>query len=566
MTSGSQPVQMNVLSEGSVSNTQADVSHANLRTFKDYARYALTLKPKSGHPPLAIVVFVLTLILVGLYLHKSEIPHLKPEEYGPLLAVASGVILVGMSLLYLLAYSFYKDSFYLFISIGWFANLAYVFFDTFFPKSWKDFDYSLQVTALSVFTSIPIYLAGFIERDKLPNLRRLLYETIGWILWFGISMTVCFRLAYGKQISDDNKFMIIIAPILPYSITLLWRLGRRLHSRLNPQVHGVWWTFLFPATFYAYAALQPIYLFKLKPFFLPYIILTFWVALSIKVLNSISALAVIRRDLTREREKFASAKMEVELAETKLRERSALAAIGVLTSSIEHDIRNPLAVIGSEVNRLVKKLQAEPGIVTQLAYIDEQKQRVYDATTLIPLLRGKSEYFRQLMHNVRLDDLVNSAVKDVKKEFENRHYDMSNIFFRVNKEFKTQKAFYVRGYGPLLKQAVINVFKNSIEAIGEARRDTGVIDITIVQDAAREDMIRMDIADNGCGIPAEILPVVTDIFSTRDERKPNSGLGLFITNRILEVHDGNLKIASQRGIKTVVSFLLPKWSDKVHLT
>src|SRR5438067_2110323 len=60
-----------------------------------------------------------------------------------------------------------------------------------------------------------------------------------------------------------------------------------------------------------------------------------------------------------------------------LERRSTLEEIGLLTASIEHDIKNPLAVMESEIQRMKRKFQANPEVIAGLERIDEQKQRVY---------------------------------------------------------------------------------------------------------------------------------------------------------------------------------------------
>jgi signal transduction histidine kinase len=70
--------------------------------------------------------------------------------------------------------------------------------------------------------------------------------------------------------------------------------------------------------------------------------------------------------------------------------------------------------------------------------------------------------------------------------------------------------------------------------------------------------VRIDISDNGCGFPAEDLPKVTTLFTSKTEASPNAGLGLFITNKIVRTHGGSLGIESRVNEGTTVSVILGK--------
>ncbi|HEX8146160.1 MAG TPA: HAMP domain-containing sensor histidine kinase [Pyrinomonadaceae bacterium] len=545
-----------------------------VRGAEELTRKILSLKRDAGKFPISAGLLLFSILIVfGVYIYYAPIPKRELKEYLVFIGAASTVVLIGLSFLYYFAYRFYEDSFYLFLSIGWFANLIYIFFDTSIPDSFESFDYSLLVAGLSIFTSIPFYLAGFIYQWNTIYYRKLLYETIGWVIWFAVTVPLTLGQIYGAgpEWPVHLKFMVATLPLLPFSMHVLFRVGRRLWPRLGVTPHGVWRA-IFPWTFFAWALLQLVYPFKHfkqpYPWTEPVFVSAFVIGLFLKVTNSIAALVVIYRDVFMEKmsrhyiqERFVEAKSEFDKAQVRLQERSALEDIGLLTASIEHDIRNPLVVIGSEIKRLKKMFQSDPNVLTKLEYIEEQRQQIFDATTIVPLLRGSNAFFQSYMQKVTLNDLINACIKDVKREM-----NPSNMYFRINKDHKSPKLFYITAYGPLLKQAIINILKNSIEAIREANRETGVIDIDLKEDSGLKGMIRVTVEDNGCGIAENDLPLVKRIFTTRDHRKPNSGLGLFISNRILEVHGGELEIASQKDVGTTVTLLIPKWVDAQHLT
>ncbi len=106
-------------------------------------------------------------------------------------------------------------------------------------------------------------------------------------------------------------------------------------------------------------------------------------------------------------------------------------------------------------------------------------------------------------------------------------------------EIKSQKIFY--GYENELIQVVINLLKNSMDALSQKRVQNPTITVTI-------DDLCITIADNAGGIAPEILDKIFDpYFSTKDE-KEGTGLGLYMSKIIVEEHSkGSLRVTNKDG-------------------
>jgi len=101
-----------------------------------------------------------------------------------------------------------------------------------------------------------------------------------------------------------------------------------------------------------------------------------------------------------------------------------------------------------------------------------------------------------------------------------------------------------------LKQVIINLIDNAFkftEAGGTIRI------VTLVE----EEYALLKISDTGVGIEADDLPLVTDKFYKANTLQAGSGLGLAICKEIIELHDGQLSIDSERGAGTIVTIRLP---------
>lgn len=489
-----------------------------------------------------IVSCVVVVTTAAIFLYFQNLSYNKPCDFGPLFGTASLIILLGMFGLYQYAYSFYKDIFYQLLSVGWLLNAIYIYFETFFEPGQRDLNYDIEVYLLGLVTLIPFHVARFTKSEGQLDYPRLLRSTVRWGIFILLFSALCFWLVANplRNIGMNKKFAIIAASGIPFAIWCLRGVGNNLRVRLDPDIHKKFAN-IFPRTFYIYAWMQPLYLAKLilgESGLMHYVFLA---ALLPKIANSIAALAVIRLDIS----KFQQL----------LEQRSVLEDIGALTASIEHDIKNPLQVIESELESMRSRYQSSEEVTSFINRLDEQRRRIYATTQVIPVIRGGKEYYEQFMEKTNIKDLINRSIKAVRKEL-----NTNNIIFKVE-----DRDLFVKAYRPMLEQAVVNILRNAVEAIRECRRQNGHVSVSIktVEKLDNNKVVRVDFEDNGCGISEEILPDITSLFmSTRRKSKPNSGIGLFITKRILKVHNGRLEFRNGDKDGAVFSILLPQWGSR----
>jgi signal transduction histidine kinase len=105
-----------------------------------------------------------------------------------------------------------------------------------------------------------------------------------------------------------------------------------------------------------------------------------------------------------------------------------------------------------------------------------------------------------------------------------------------------------------LKQVFVNLITNAVQAM---EPEGGTI---AVETGAADGFVHIRLADDGPGIPAEMLAKVFDpFFSTRDE---GTGLGLTIVHRIVDEHDGHIEVESTLGVGTTFTIFLPAVDDE----
>ncbi|MGZ0086976.1 sensor histidine kinase [Caldibacillus thermoamylovorans] len=109
-----------------------------------------------------------------------------------------------------------------------------------------------------------------------------------------------------------------------------------------------------------------------------------------------------------------------------------------------------------------------------------------------------------------------------------------------------------------LKQVLLNMIRNSMEAIAEAGRTDGHIRLSL---QATERYAQITIRDNGTGIPPDRLERLFQPFFTTKQK--GTGLGLSVCKKIIEEHGGDIYVQSELGQGTTFILLLPLASEPI---
>ena len=111
----------------------------------------------------------------------------------------------------------------------------------------------------------------------------------------------------------------------------------------------------------------------------------------------------------------------------------------------------------------------------------------------------------------------------------------------------------IRGFPGQVDQVLMNLLTNAAQAIGD---HDGTIRVTAQNQDAR---VLLTVADDGPGIPKDVLPHIFDPFFTTKDVCEGSGLGLSIVHGIIERHGGHIDVESEpgRGTQFAISFPLP---------
>jgi PAS domain S-box-containing protein len=250
----------------------------------------------------------------------------------------------------------------------------------------------------------------------------------------------------------------------------------------------------------------------------------------------------VRRDISERRQ------LEASVAQSE-----RLASLGLLASGLSHEINNPLGAIATTVDGLRRRLPSEPGIAAQAARVlDEVLHRIS-----LEVQRGRTITHR-LLKVARPPGRTRSLV-DVNHVMEDILAVLSHDIRQAGIETRLDMGREIPpllGDESMLGQVAMNVILNAVQAMdGHA----GTLRIAT---AATEALIRIDVQDTGCGIPAHLLKKVFEPFFTTKPVGRGTGLGLFITHRIVSEMGGTVQIHSQPGQGTLVSVELPCGAKK----
>ncbi|KAA3634914.1 MAG: hypothetical protein DWP97_05920, partial [Calditrichaeota bacterium] len=221
--------------------------------------------------------------------------------------------------------------------------------------------------------------------------------------------------------------------------------------------------------------------------------------------------------------------------ESKIRMADRLAAVGELSASIAHEIRNPLASISGSVEVLKSELTVSEENEKLMNLIVKESDRL---TMILDEFLIYARIDRTEYNKVELMHLI-SEVIDILYHHSSYHSDIS-----VEIE-SDESIVYIIGDERLIKQLLLNLVMNAAEAIGN---NPGQILFKVAVYESQQ-KVELFIQDSGPGIPEEAKKnIFKPFFSTK---KLGTGLGLSIVHRICAAMRVPITVDSQLGVETV---------------
>ncbi len=227
--------------------------------------------------------------------------------------------------------------------------------------------------------------------------------------------------------------------------------------------------------------------------------------------------------------------------EKQLIKSEKLASIGLLSSGIAHELRNPLNIIETARYSIEDLLNhAQPEIDRKLDII---KKNVRRASVIIENLLQFSRHSEYERERVDVEKLVDTTLSLVEKETAVRDIHLQKAYAGVPKVYFSLDS---------LKQVFLNIIYNAIQAMPNG----GVLRI-VTSASSDGGWVDIEFTDNGVGISSENLShIFTPFFSTKRD-SGGTGLGLYLSYTIIKREGGDILARSREGSGTTFTVKLP---------
>ncbi len=252
-------------------------------------------------------------------------------------------------------------------------------------------------------------------------------------------------------------------------------------------------------------------------------------------------------DLARKNRELAETLDKLKAAQDQLVRSEKLASIGQLVAGIAHEINNPVNAIVNTVGPLeeaVGSIDKDPDAAREVVEMVRVVQRGAQRTKAIV----------SALHNYSRTDDESVVEFDVDRSID----DSLELLRYLIKQNVTVIKHYgsvgrVRGHAGQINQVFMNLLTNAAQALSGREAATITIETSV-----EDDGVAVKIADNGPGIPPEVLPKIWDPFFTTKDVGEGTGLGLSIVHELVERHGGKIACDTVVGAGTTFTVKLPR--------
>jgi two-component system NtrC family sensor kinase len=224
-----------------------------------------------------------------------------------------------------------------------------------------------------------------------------------------------------------------------------------------------------------------------------------------------------------------------------------IASLGKLSSSVAHEINNPLSGVLTYTKLVLKQLgrldldaKTKESMMKYLKVIETETKRCGD------IVKGLLDFSRKDQQNLEYRH-VHQILKET-YDLMAHQMKMADIHFYTDFTAHSDIIYCSENQ---IKQACVAILVNASEAITEQG------EIVIKTSNPDEDHIRIDITDNGVGIATQDIPHIFEPFFSAKQNASGIGLGLAIVHGIVQSHKGKVEVDSELEKSTMVSIILP---------
>jgi signal transduction histidine kinase len=224
------------------------------------------------------------------------------------------------------------------------------------------------------------------------------------------------------------------------------------------------------------------------------------------------------------------------------RRAETLAALGTVSAGIAHEINNPIGILSSRLELMLEgRRSVPPELREDLQMLRRNVERLGRITrSLLSAARQSPMEKRPVDLNTAVEESLMLVGKQMTK-------DRIQVVTTLDPNLPK-----VRGEPHTLQQVLMNLLVNARDAMP----DGGIVRIETSRVTGREGGVRLVVADTGPGIPADVLPRITEPFYTT--KTDGTGLGLPLSYNIIREHGGRIEVDSAAGRGTTFIITLPE--------
>jgi len=293
-------------------------------------------------------------------------------------------------------------------------------------------------------------------------------------------------------------------------------------------------------------------------------------------------LSRVRRELEDKNRELEQAMNDLRLAQTQLVQSEKMAALGLLTAGIAHELNNPLNFIAASVQGLKKTVAPVDELMALCQLLPQEAgdavERIADWGREHQAAELR-ETMNELVDNAcyganRAAEIVTglrvfSRLDEAEKKCANLHECLDAALMLLHSRYR-DRIRIERNYGELppwlcqpgkLNQVFMNLLANAVDAIF-AKPGPGADEVIRVATRLEERQGRIcavvEIVDSGTGMPDEVKTRLFQPFFTTKEVGKGIGLGLAISHGIVRDHGGSIEVESEAGHGSLFRVVLPQ--------
>ncbi|MDD2540469.1 MAG: ATP-binding protein [Desulfuromonadaceae bacterium] len=217
-----------------------------------------------------------------------------------------------------------------------------------------------------------------------------------------------------------------------------------------------------------------------------------------------------------------------------------MAELGKISAGVVHELNSPLSVIISASQMIMREEGVPEGVLEMISRISSEAQRLSQMTKGLLNFSSHDETIGEADLNLTADFILNFLNFEAARRgvivLKQLDYTLPTIRLDAN----------------MLKQILLNIIMNALQAMEQSGGK-----LLVETASAGSDSVCLIIADNGPGIPAGSLERIFDRYFTTKGPDEGTGLGLFVTKKLVESMGGDITAASESGRGTTFTVSLP---------